>query len=152
MPAKTEKAEKKVTPHLTCMITGKTRPTNLEYLENKAAGPAGSIDAFRKNYVCKEALSALRKNPTQEGVAEIRKELGESFPEGMSVPEISKNMITRILTYNGKQKAAAPVVTESKPKAKARKSRTTKTDADNSSESQEGAEVAEVEQTEEVNA
>lgn len=131
-----ENKSKAPTPHLTCIITGKTRPTNQEYLDNKATGPAGSVKAFMNNYVCKDAMKLLRQNPTVEGVEAIRKELGvdSTAPENWVAPEISANALKRIMHFNGKQKAATPpplpnaeVKTESKPKAKARPSRAKKT-------------------------
>lgn len=152
MPTETTKETKAPTPKLTCIITGRTRLTNEDYLNNKASGPAGTVKAFMNNYVCKDAMKLLRAGKT---VDEVRTELGTdtNLPsEGWTPPEISKNALARIMSYNGKQKSVviAPdvtkeVKTEAKPKARSRKKAAPKVEAEESSESQpEDQESAEV--------
>jgi len=79
---------------LTCIVTGKTRPTNSEYLEEKAK-KAGSKEEFIKHYICREALTLLKQGKT---VYDVRSTLG-IFTE-VSPPDERK--ILRALEINGK--------------------------------------------------
>lgn len=79
---------------LTCIITGKSRPTNSQYLEEKAA-KAGSKERFVKYYICREALSLLRAGKTLD---QIRTELQIDN----AVPLPSAEDIAEALKINGK--------------------------------------------------
>jgi hypothetical protein len=57
---------------LTCIVTGRERPTNSEYLEEKAK-KTGSKEEFLKHYICRDALVLLKQG---KSVADVRKELG----------------------------------------------------------------------------
>lgn len=79
---------------LTCIITGRTRPTNSQYLEEKAK-IAGSKEEFIKHYICRDALTLLKagKSPS-----EVREELGV---EGVTI-SLGDSFIQRALDINGK--------------------------------------------------
>jgi len=79
---------------LTCIVTGKSRPTNSEYLEGKVAA-AGTKERFIEHYICRDALTLLKKGKTIE---EVRQEL--SVDANVSVP--SKAMLETALEINGK--------------------------------------------------
>ena len=79
---------------LTCIITGRTRPTNSQYLEEKAK-IAGSKEEFIKHYICRDAVTLLKAGKT---VPEVRAELGV---EGITVA-LGEQFIKRALEINGK--------------------------------------------------
>lgn len=79
---------------LTCIITGKARPTNSQYLEEKAK-VAGSKEEFLKHYICRDALTLLKAGKTP---SEVREELGV---EGVTIA-VSDSFIQRALEINGK--------------------------------------------------
>jgi len=56
---------------LTCIVTGKSRPTNSQYLEEKAK-KAGSKEEFLAHYICRDALTLLKAGKT---IDEVRAEL-----------------------------------------------------------------------------
>ena len=73
------------TPVLTCIVTGKNRNTNQEYLANKANKAGTTVEEIVSNYVSREVLKNLRKGDLQG---------------------LSQEQATRILRLNGKQKGA----------------------------------------------
>jgi hypothetical protein len=79
---------------LTCIVTGRSRPTNSQYLEEKAI-KAGSKERFIKYYICREALTLLKCGKTLE---EIRNEL--SVDGDVSMP--NQEDIVEALKINGK--------------------------------------------------
>jgi hypothetical protein len=79
---------------LTCIVTGKERPTNSEYLEEKAK-KAGSKEEFLKHYICRDALTLLKQG---KSVADVRKELGVT---DVSIA-IGGDFLKRALEINGK--------------------------------------------------
>lgn len=79
---------------LTCIITGKSRPTNTQYLEERAA-KAGSKERFVRYYICREALTLLKSGKT---VDDIRANLNVDI----SVPHPSQEDIVEALKINGK--------------------------------------------------
>jgi hypothetical protein len=79
---------------LTCIITGRSRPTNSSYLEERAK-TAGSKEEFLKHYICRDALTLLKQGKT---VAEVRQELGV---EGVTI-NLGDSFIKRALELNGK--------------------------------------------------
>lgn len=56
---------------LTCIVTGRTRPTNAQYLEEKAK-KAGSKEEFLAHYICRDAMKLLNTGMSLE---DVRKEL-----------------------------------------------------------------------------
>jgi hypothetical protein len=79
---------------LTCIITGRERPTNSEYLEEKAK-KVGSKEEFLKHYICRDALTLLKQGMN---VADVRKELGVT---NVSIA-IGSEFLERALEINGK--------------------------------------------------
>jgi hypothetical protein len=79
---------------LTCIVTGKSRPTNSEYLEGKI-GTAGTKERFVEHYICRDALTLLRKGKTIE---EVRQELSVD----VKVPIPTNAMLETALEINGK--------------------------------------------------
>jgi hypothetical protein len=79
---------------LTCIVTGKSRPTNSAYLDEKAK-VAGSKERFIDNYICREALTLLKKGKT---LSEVRTELNVTE----SLPIIPQSTLDEALQINGK--------------------------------------------------
>jgi hypothetical protein len=79
---------------LTCIVTGRSRPTNSQYLEEKAV-KAGSKERFIKYYICREALALLKVG---RPIEEVRYELGVND----SVPIPKTEDIVEALKINGK--------------------------------------------------
>lgn len=71
------------TPVLTCIVSGKNRNTNQEYLANKASKANTTVDEIVSHYVSREVLKNLRRGEKQG---------------------LSDQQISRILILNGKQK------------------------------------------------
>ena len=78
--------QKQKTPTLSCIVTGKSRLTNQEYLDNKASAAGATVEEIVSHYVTREVLKNLRKGDLQG----LRQEVA-----------------TRILRLNGKQKGAS---------------------------------------------
>lgn len=72
------------TPVLTCLVTKSNRPTNLEYLQNKASKAGVTVDEIVSNYVSREVLKNLRRGNLQG---------------------LSQEQADRIIRLNGKQKS-----------------------------------------------
>ena len=83
-------------PKLTCIITGKTRPSNDKYLSAKAEAKGVSVDEFSQYYACKQAVKRLR---TGMSVEDVRADLQAE----VSIP-ISESDVKTILRLNGKSK------------------------------------------------
>jgi len=79
---------------LTCIVTGRTRPTNSQYLETKEK-KFGSKEMFIQHYICREALQLLKQGKT---VQEIRLELNPDTLQ--SLPNSS--VLKTALELNGK--------------------------------------------------
>lgn len=79
---------------LTCIVTGRSRPTNTQYLEEKAV-KAGSKERFIKYYICREALTLLKSGKT---IQDVRKELDVTS----SIPMPNSEDIAEALKINGK--------------------------------------------------
>ena len=91
------KTRQLASPKLTCLITGKVRPSNLNYLACKAEKKGVSVEYFTQNYVCKQAVKRLRAGMSVEAVrAELDAEV--------STP-ISEEHLQTILRVNGKSKS-----------------------------------------------
>jgi hypothetical protein len=79
---------------LVCIITGRERPTNNEYLEEKAK-KIGSKEEFIKHYICRDALTLLKQG---KSVNDVRRELGVT---DISIA-IGSEFLKRALEINGK--------------------------------------------------
>ena len=89
---------KTTSPKLTCLITGKVRPSNEKYLADKAQMRGVSVEYFTQNYACKQAVKRLRTGMSLENV---RAELGAE----VTTP-VSDEQVADILRLNGKTKSA----------------------------------------------
>jgi hypothetical protein len=79
---------------LTCIVTGRSRPTNSQYLEEKSI-KAGSKERFIQYYICRDALTLLKSGKTLE---EVRQE----FSVSTDVLQPSNEDIVEALKINGK--------------------------------------------------
>jgi len=75
---------------LTCIVTGKVRPTNAAYLEGK-----GDKEKFIQHYICRDVLTLLKKGLS---VIEVREKLGIQG----TIPIPSQATIDVALEINGK--------------------------------------------------
>lgn len=80
---------------LTCIVTGKTRPTNSQYLEEKAKKIGCTKEEFISHYICRDALTLLKSG---HSVKDIRLLLDSNF----DLPYPLDNKIQRALEINGK--------------------------------------------------
>jgi len=74
------------TPVLTCIVTGKNRNTNQEYLANKANKAGTTVEEIVSHYVTREVLKNLRAGNLQG---------------------LTQEQANTILRLNGKQKGAS---------------------------------------------
>ena len=79
---------------LTCIVTGRTRPTNSQYLEEKAKA-IGSKEEFIEHYICRDALTLLKNG---HSVMEVR----QLLDVGQNAVYPSDAKIKRALEINGK--------------------------------------------------
>ena len=90
------KKRQSTSPKLTCLITGKVRPSNEKYLASKAEKKGVSVEYFTQTYVCKQAVKRLRAGMSVEAVrAELDAEV---------TTPISSEQLQDILRINGKSK------------------------------------------------
>lgn len=85
-------------PKLTCLVTGKTRNSNIKYIDAKAVRLGIDVDSIIKNYVSRDALKLLRQGKTVE---QVRQELGTA--EGF-VPSALAIKVEDLLRLNSKGK------------------------------------------------
>ena len=91
------KTRKSSSPQLTCIITGKTRPTNDRYLKSKAEKRGVSVEDFTRYYASKQAVKRLRAGMSVE---QVRQELDAD----VTTP-VSDGTVKGILRLNGKTKS-----------------------------------------------
>ena len=97
--AKKNTTEKQKNPHLFCLITGKSRPTTWEYLNEKADRLGTTADHLVDNYVSREAVSALLKGKTVEEIRAIHTDAPKT--------KISQERLGELIATNSKAKKAA---------------------------------------------
>ena len=85
-------------PKLTCLVTGRSRNSNIKYLEAKALRLGVSLDVVINSYVSRDALKLLRSGKTIE---QVRIELGTTEGFVPSTPAIKSEELLRL---NGKGK------------------------------------------------
>ena len=95
-----EKANKTVTPNLTCNITGKSRVTNRKYLAAKADKKGTDVDTFLKYYISKDALRQLKAGRSP---SEIRADYPDAPAE-----QLPTGWVKDALKYNGKSGPSGP--------------------------------------------
>ena len=79
---------------LKCIVTGRERPTNSEYLSERAK-KSGNKETFIEHYICRDALTLLKKG---KNVLEVRELLGINA----DVPVPPETKIIKALELNGK--------------------------------------------------
>ncbi|NBW57081.1 hypothetical protein EBR43_04720 [bacterium] len=80
-------------PKLACLVTGKTRTSNIKYLEAKALRLGVNVDVLIKNYVSREAIKLLR---TGKSFDEIRGIVGTVEGYTPSTPSIKNDELIRL--------------------------------------------------------
>lgn len=58
-------------PKLVCLVTGKTRTSNIKYLEAKALRLGVNADVLVNNYVVREAIKLLRQGKSFDEIRSI---------------------------------------------------------------------------------
>jgi hypothetical protein len=58
-------------PKLTCLVTGKTRTSNIKYLEAKALRLGVNVDVLINNYVVREAIKLLRQGKSFDEIRSV---------------------------------------------------------------------------------
>ena len=91
--ASTEKSAK--TPTLTCIVTGKSRQSTNQYLEEKASRLGASVDDVITHYICKDAMKMLNAG---KSLSEVQEALGVT---GVTV---DTEILARGIQLNGKKK------------------------------------------------
>lgn len=88
-------------PKLVCMMTGKERVTNMEYLNKKADNLGVEVSDIVNCYISKTPLTLLKKKIKEEPNNKITKEIIQSiFSGNNSLPEVEK--VEKALYMNGK--------------------------------------------------
>lgn len=87
-------------PKLTCLVTGKTRNSNIKYLDAKAVRLGVDVDTIISSYVSRDALKLLRHGKTFE---QVRQELGTV--DGFT-PSTLTTTLEDLLRLNSKGKHA----------------------------------------------
>ena len=88
-------------PKLVCMMTGKERVTNMEYLNKKADNLGVEVSDIVNCYISKTPLILLKKKIKEEPNNKITKEIIQSiFSGNNSLPEVEK--VEKALYMNGK--------------------------------------------------
>lgn len=85
-------------PKLTCLVTGKTRNSNIKYLEAKASRLDVAVDILINNYVSRDALKLLR---TGKSFEQIRQEV---IPVDGFTPRVHTVDHAELLRLNSKGK------------------------------------------------
>lgn len=86
-------------PKLACLVTGKTRNSNIKYLEAKAIRLGVSVDVLTKSYVSREAVKLLRQGKSFD---EIRSLVGVAEGFAPSTPSIKNEEILRLNSKGSK--------------------------------------------------
>lgn len=73
------------TPKLTCVLTGQSRTTNMDYLAQKATRHNCTVEDIVKNYISRDAQKLLAKGKTVSEIQEqFKKNFGEKGPRPIS--------------------------------------------------------------------
>lgn len=79
---------------LTCLVTGRSRPTTQTYLENKAKRLNANPADVSKNYICREAMVLLNAGKTH---TEVRTELN------ITSEAAQQSTVDAAVRFNGKK-------------------------------------------------
>ena len=85
---------------LTCLVTGKSRPTTKAYLDSKSARLGKSTDDIVKNYISREAMVLLNAG---KALTEVRETLGVSTD---TVNHTAEQVRVAVI-FNGKRAAVS---------------------------------------------
>ena len=96
----TDTKTSKTLPKLKCLVTGRTRTSNIKYLEAKALRLGVDLDVVINSYVSRDALKLLRQGKTIE---QVREAIGTA--EGF-VPTTPSTKLEELLRLNAKGKHA----------------------------------------------
>ena len=77
-------------PRLTCIVTGKGRPTTYDYLQKKANRLGVSVAQLQTNYVSREAVTQINAGTTAADLAERygNKTFTETWPKDKTLEEV----------------------------------------------------------------
>jgi len=77
-------------PRLTCIVTGKGRPTTYDYLQKKANRLGVSVTELQTQYVSREAVTQINSGTTAAALAERygNKEFESNWPKGKTLEEV----------------------------------------------------------------
>jgi len=94
--ASSEATEKQVkTPTLTCLVTGKSRQSTNQYLQEKAERLGTSMEDVTAHYICKDAMKLLNAG---KSLTEVQEALG------ITGVEVDAEKLARGIMLNGKKK------------------------------------------------
>jgi len=86
-------------PKLTCLVTGKSRNSNIKYLEAKALRLGVNVDVVINSYVSRDALKLLRKGQSFE---QVQQTVGTA--EGFVATNLTATKLDELLRLNAKGK------------------------------------------------
>ena len=86
-------------PKLTCLVTGKSRNSNIKYLEAKAIRLGVNVDVVINSYVSRDALKLLRKGQSFE---QVQQTVGTA--EGFVATNLTATKLDELLRLNAKGK------------------------------------------------
>ena len=89
-------SENKEQLRLTCLVTGKSRPTTQVYLETKAQRLGGNVSDVITNYICREAMVLLNSG---ESIDKVRATL--NVASTVATPGADK--LSAAVRFNGKR-------------------------------------------------
>ena len=77
-------------PKLTCIVTGKSRPTTYDYLQKKANRLGVSVTELQTHYVSREAVTQINSGTAAADLAERygNKTFESTWPEGKTLEEV----------------------------------------------------------------
>ena len=77
-------------PRLTCIVTGRGRPTTYDYLQKKANRLGVSVAQLQTNYVSREAVTQINAGTTAADLAERygNKTFTETWPKDKTLEEV----------------------------------------------------------------
>ncbi len=77
-------------PRLTCIVTGRGRPTTYDYLQKKANRLGVSVAQLQTNYVSREAVTQINAGSTAADLAERygNKTFAKTWPKNKTLEEV----------------------------------------------------------------
>jgi hypothetical protein len=77
-------------PRLTCIVTGRGRPTTYDYLQKKANRLGVSVAQLQTNYISREAVTQINAGSTAADLAERygNKTFTETWPKNKTLEEV----------------------------------------------------------------